>query len=308
MAVKKFKLTLTWLDAGGTVLAEESSWRVRRPIGKVSTKPPYDWAAAADRNIAYLIRIGEEGTPAPYREPGMPVWIWSAASPTPEPTRVVQAEVSTIRACSANSAAGTSGPRRAIPKRTPRASYRRSSGRRPAHAELGRPHGQFALKMARLAADWALKNRLPDKARCRCFPTRPSPRENSAVFLGERQHQSHAGFVGGARHGDHVRGDEGREVPGLCAAHRPSYRQVPVAPDGQFPLSGELQLGAVKEAYCTGGIQFRLLVEALSRHGVDEKLAMASECAVQWMLSYPVALFNWQAGYEDVGEVGRISI
>jgi len=86
LPLKCFKLTFRWLDAGGKVLAEETSWRVKAPDWQGFKEPAEDWAAAADRTIAYLIRVGQEGT-APYREPEMPVWMWSAASPTPKPTR-----------------------------------------------------------------------------------------------------------------------------------------------------------------------------------------------------------------------------
>ena len=84
--LKSFKLTFQWLGADEKVLAEEHSWRVKARDWQGFNESPEDWAGAADRTIAYLIRAGEDGT-APYREPGMPVWIWSAASPTPEPTR-----------------------------------------------------------------------------------------------------------------------------------------------------------------------------------------------------------------------------
>ncbi|MCC6127308.1 MAG: hypothetical protein IT426_20285 [Pirellulales bacterium] len=84
--VKKFKITFQWLDAAGKVLAEEGNWRVKAPDWQGFHEAPEDWAAAADRAVNYLIRVGEQGS-APYREPGMPVWMWSAASPTPQPTR-----------------------------------------------------------------------------------------------------------------------------------------------------------------------------------------------------------------------------
>src|SRR5262249_34321384 len=86
LPLKSFKLTFQWLDADAKVLAEESSWRVKAPDWQGFHESPENWAAAADRTIDYLIRVGNDGT-APYREPGMPVWIWSAASPTPDPTR-----------------------------------------------------------------------------------------------------------------------------------------------------------------------------------------------------------------------------
>jgi hypothetical protein len=57
--VKKFKLTLSWLDGGGRVLAEETSDRVKAPDWKGLDGPPADWVAAADRDIAWLIRVAE---------------------------------------------------------------------------------------------------------------------------------------------------------------------------------------------------------------------------------------------------------
>jgi hypothetical protein len=55
VAAKKFSLTLEWRDASGKVLASETSARVKAPDFRGFHEPAADWAAAADRNIAYLI-------------------------------------------------------------------------------------------------------------------------------------------------------------------------------------------------------------------------------------------------------------
>jgi hypothetical protein len=58
-------------------------------------------------------------------------------------------------------------------------------------------------------------------------------------------------------------------------------RRVPDEKAQKFLRAFDIKTGKVKEAYCTGGIQFSLLVEALERHGVDEKLQLASQRAIQ---------------------------
>jgi hypothetical protein len=300
IAVKKFKLSFKWLDADGKELASESSWRVKAPDWQGFNEPPEDWQAAADRTVEFLIRVGKEGT-APYIEPGMPIWIWSAASPTPEPTR------------------GNLGPGFVDPgilgefkRRFDWAKIGHPEGypacivpaiiwSMTAHAQLKRPEAEEALKTARIAADWALKNRLPDEGAMPLFPY-------STIAWGkfgnswesDNINLTRASWMGLAMVTMYEATKEQKYLD--YARHIARITAKFQAPDGSFPYRVKFKTGEVKEAYCTGGIQFSLLVEALERHGADEKLSMASERAIQWMLAYPTASSNWQGGYEDVGE------
>jgi hypothetical protein len=300
VAVKKFKLTFQWLDADGKVLAEQGNWRVKAPDWQGFREPPDDWAAAADRTVAYLIRVGNEGT-APYREPGMPVWIWSAASPTPEPTRERLGpsydDPGTLAEFRSRHQWAATGHPTAYPDCIVPAIIWSMT----ANAELHRPQAETAMKTAVIAADWALKNRLPNEGTMPLFPysTIAKGRFGSDLET-DNINLTRASWMGLGMvsmyeaTGDQKYLDYARHIARVTARFQ--------AADGSFPYRVNFKTGAVKEAFCTGGIQFSLLVEALARHGVDERLMMASERAVQWMLAYPAASSNWQAGYEDVGE------
>jgi hypothetical protein len=300
VAVKKFKLTLQCLDGEGKTLAEEVSWRVKAPDWQGFHEPPEDWAAAADRNIAYLIRIGEEGT-APYREPGMPVWMWSAASPTPEPTRErlgagydYPGMVDEFR--SRHKWAETGHPEAYPACIIPAIIWSMT-----AHAQLHRPQAETAMKMARIAADWALKNRLPDKGTMPLFPYSTIARGKfGSSWETDNINLTRASWMGLSMVTMYEATKEQKYLD--YARHIAEVTAKFQAPDGSFPYRVNFKTGAVKEAYCTGGIQFSLLAEALSSHGADDKLMMTSERAIQWMLSYPAASYNWQGGYEDVAE------
>ncbi|MCC6123968.1 MAG: hypothetical protein IT426_03325 [Pirellulales bacterium] len=296
-----FQLTIKCLDAGGKVVAQETSWRVKAPDWQGFNEPPEDWAAAADRTIAYLIRIGEEGT-APYREPGMPVWMWSAASAAPEPTREMlgpafdnKGVVGEFRGRHqwATLGHGAAYPACIVPA---------IIWSMTANVELHRPQSETAMKMARLVADWALKNRLPNEGAMPLFPYSTIAGGKFGGGLEEDNiNLTRASWMGLAM----VSMYEATRDPKYLdyARHIANVTTKFQAPDGGFPYRVKMKTGEVKESYCTGGIQFSLLVEALERHGVDEKLQMASERAIQWMLSYPAESKNWQGGYEDVGEV-----
>jgi hypothetical protein len=300
VAVKKFKLTLQWLDADGKVLAEESSWRVKAPDWQGFNEPAEDWASAADRTVNFLIRTGKEGS-APYREPGMPVWLWSAASPTPEPTRERLGAgfddpgmVGEFRSRHewAKDGHHESYPACIVPS---------IIWSMTAHAQLHRPQSEEALITARIAADWALKNHLPDKGAMPRFPySTISKGKFGSSWETDNINLTRASWMGLAMvtmyeaTKDKKYLDYARHIANVTAKFQ--------NPDGSFPYRVNFKNGTVKEPYCTGGIQFSLLIEALAHHGVDEKLQMASERSIQWLLAYPTASNNWQAGYEDVGE------
>jgi hypothetical protein len=300
LPLKKFKLTFHWLDADDKVIAEESTWRVKAPDWQGFKELPEDWAVAADLCIAYLIRTGQEGS-APYREPGMPVWIWSAASPTPEPTREMlgpaydnKQVVEEFR--NRHRWAGSGHPQAYPDCIVPAIIWSMT-----AHAQLHRPESEAAMKVAHVAADWALKNHLPDEGIFPRFPysTIAAGRFGDALEI-DNINLTRASWMGLGMVSmyeatkDEKYLDYARHIAQVSAKFQ--------AADGSFPYRVNFKTGAVKEAYCTGGIQFSLLVEALARHGIDEKLELASERAVQWLLAYPTESKNWQGGYEDVGE------
>jgi hypothetical protein len=301
LPVRSFKLTFQWLDDHGKVLADESSRRVKAPDWKGFVEPPEDWAAAADRNIAYLIRTGEEGT-APYREPALPVWLWSAASPTPEPTQAMlgpaYSNPQVLDEFRSRHAWAGSGHPVAYPACVVPAMIWSMT----ANAQLHRPQGETAIRMARIAADWALKNRLPDEGVLPLFPysTIANGRFGEALEK-DNINLTRASWMGLAMVTMYEATKERKYLD--YARHIARFTARFQAADGSFPYRVKFKTGAVKEAYCTGGIQFSLLVEALQRHGANEKLQMASERAIHWLLAYPTESNNWQAGYEDVGEV-----
>jgi hypothetical protein len=300
LAVKKFNLTLKWFDADGKVLAEESSWRTKAPDWQGFHESPADWIAAADRTIAYLIRVAADGK-APYREPGVPVWIWSAASPAPAPSPENLGPGYKLEwyrnAFQWRADHWPDGHDEGYPGCiVPAIIYGML-----AHAQSGRPQSEAALVMARTAADWALKNRLLNSGVLPLFPYSTISR---GKFFGGIESKNvnllRASWIGLSlvRLYDATKDekylDYARHIARITARFQ--------APDGSFPYRLNPRTGKVTEAFCTGAIQFSLLVEALAPHGVDPKLQMASDRAIQWMVAYPAQTNHWQGGYEDVGE------
>jgi hypothetical protein len=301
IAVKKFHLTLRWLDDKGAPLAEEKSRRVKAPDWAGLHEPAADWAAAADRNIAYLIRVADSGR-APYREPDVPVWIWSAASPCPVPTRA------------------SLGPGFDIPEYREYFAYR--AGLWPdghgesypgcivpaiiygmlAHARAGRPQSDTAMRLARTAGDWVLAHRLPDSGPLPLFPY--STIAQGKFFGGLEAHNViplRGSWIGLSLVKLYEATNDRRYLD--YAAHIARVTARFLAPDGSFPYRIDPRDGKVTEAFCTGGIQFSLLVDALAPHGaVDADLLTASERAIQWLTAYPARTNNWQGGYEDIAE------
>jgi hypothetical protein len=299
--VKKFTLTLRWLDKDGRILAEETSVRVKAPDFAGFREAPEDWTAAADRTVAYLIRVAASGR-APYKEPGVPVWIWSAASPCPEPTReslgpgfdiTAYREYFAYRARLWPEGHGESYPGCIVPA----VIYAML-----AHAAAGRPHADEALRLARVAGDWALAHRLPDSGPLPLFPF--STIAKGQYFGGLEAHNVillRASWIGLSLVKLFEATGERRYLD--YAAHIARITARFQAPDGSFPYRVDPRDGRVTEAFCTGGIQFALLVDALAPHrAADPDLSMACERAVQWMIATPARTNNWQGGYEDIAE------
>jgi hypothetical protein len=298
--VKKFKLTMQWLDANGRVLAEETSERVKAPDWRGFHEPAADWVAAADRNIAWLVRIADSGR-APYREPGVPVWIWSAASPCPVPTPASLGpgyvlkdyrEYFEYRARLWPDGHGEGYPGCIVPAII----YAML-----AHSGASRPQRETTLRLARAAADWALANRLPDSGALPLFPYTTIAR---GKFFGGVESKSvnllRASWIGLSLVRLYEATSDARYLE--YARHIARVTKRFQAPDGSFPYRVDPRTGEVVEAFSTGGIQFSLLVDALAPHGVEPDLLMASARAVQWMTAYPAQTSHWQGGYEDIGE------
>lgn len=300
ISVQKFHLTFEWRDANGKILSEESSWRTKAPDWQGVHEKPDDWVTAADRNIAYLIRAGVEGQ-APYREPGVPVWMWSAASPTEPPTPEVL------------------GPgfqlewyRNAFQYRADRWPDGHDEGYPgcivpamiyafTAHAAAERPQAQQAMALARSAANWLLEHRLPGNCKLPLFPYSTISR---GKYYGGVESKNvnllRASWIGlslvrlyGVTQ-DQRYLDYARHIATVTATFQ--------AGDGSFPYRLDPSTGEVTEAFCTGAIQFSLLVEALRPYGVSNDLLRASQRAILWTLAYPSQTNHWQAGYEDFGE------
>ncbi len=133
----KFSLTLECVAADGRVVRTETGIRVKAPDFEGLKEPSAGWAAAADRNIAYLINANEHAS-VPYREAGVPVWIWAAT-----PSHSASYPCITIN---------------------------NLTWAFLAHVENHGPQSSEALRLARAGADWALEHRQPDSGALPLFP------------------------------------------------------------------------------------------------------------------------------------------
>lgn len=300
LAIKKFNLKLQWLDAEGETIAEESSWRTKAPDWQGFHEEPADWVAAADRNISYLIHAGLEGK-APYREVGVPIWIWSAASPTTPPTPEILGpgyQLSWYRdAFQYRADRWPDGHDESYPGCiVPAIIYGFTT-----HASANRPEAEQALELAQTAADWLFEHRLPSDC---ALPEFPYSTISRGEFYGGVESKNvnllRASWIGlSLVHLFEVTKetkflDHARHIAEVTATFQSG--------DGSFPYRLNPVTGEVTEAFCTGAIQFTLLVEALEPHGVSVDLLKASQRALQWTLAYPARTNHWQAGYEDFGE------
>jgi hypothetical protein len=159
------------------------------------------------------------------------------------------------------------------------------------------------MKIARTAADWALEHRLPEKGVMPLFPySTIAGGKMGGLLEKDNINLTRASWMGLSMVAMYEATKDKKYLE--YARHIARITAKFQAPDGSFPYRVNFETGAVHEAYCTGGVQFSLLVEALERNGVaDERMRMASERAIQWLLAYPAESHNWQGGYEDVGEI-----
>jgi len=298
--VKKFELSFQWLDAKGDTITEESSWRTKAPDFSGFNEPKADWIDAADRNIAYLVRVAESGA-APYVEPGVPRWIWSAASPTTMPTREILGPGFDLKwfrnGFAYRAERWPDGHDESYPGCiVPAMIYGMTT-----YAAAERPLSDRALELAKAGGDWLLEHRLPDDGALPLFPYSTISR---GKYIGgieaENVNLLRASWIGlslvrlyEVTH-DKRYLDYARHIAAVTVRFQ--------AADGSFPYRLNPRTGEVTESFCTGGIQFALLVEALAPHGIDPKLQLAAERAIQWMNAYPAQTNHWQGGYEDIGE------
>lgn len=270
MKAKKFTLILSWMDAHGAVLKEETSERVKAPDFSGLSEPVADWSAAADRNIAYLIHESDHNTTAPYREPGVPVWIW-AATPRHEASYPCITINNMIWAFLA-------------------------------HVKNNGPQSEEALRLARVSADWALEHRQPDSGALPLFPYSTITKgsfggsvEGDSVnllraswfamsFVDLYAVTQHEPYLAYARH-----------IADIALKFQNA--------DGSFPYRVNPKTGAVTEQYNCSVMEFVELAEKLDVYGFDARRAMAAQRALEWVRTYVCATHNWKAAYEDVGEM-----
>jgi hypothetical protein len=264
--VGAFTLRLEWLDREGKALQAEDSARVKAAGWRGFREKPADWAAAADRALAYFIRQGGQGNPV-YREPGVPVWIWEASPRHPLNYPALQYPLY-IRACLAA-------------------------------ARHGRPQAREALQCARTIGDWLLTHRRPAGGKLPLFPySTITAGQYGGGIEGNAVTLLRAAYMGTAL----VELSEATSSTAyLEYARQIAGPMIPFQqPDGSFPYRVDGQTGAILGRYSAGAIDFVELDEALARHGFDPARALAAARAWQWMLAYPATTMFWNTGYEDI--------
>ncbi|OPZ97127.1 MAG: hypothetical protein BWY71_01714 [Planctomycetes bacterium ADurb.Bin412] len=280
MENKIFTLNFQWLDQAGTSLAAENSIRVKAPDWQGLQEPDADWRGAADRNMEYFIHTAWHGK-APYREPDMPVWIWSCASPT------------------VTHDYWTGDFPDGYPMSYPCNTHALFIGGLLIYADHGRPQSEEAMRLARITADWNLKNRLPDSGAVPLFPY-------STITNGQ---------FGGGNEGAHI---TLLRASLLAIAYVDIYRATQHQPyldyaihiakttakfqreDGSFPYRIDPQTGAVSEQYTPAAADFAALVYALEPYYYDPDLTMAAQRAIYWTIAQVCTSSYWKGVYEDV--------
>ncbi|MEP6662589.1 MAG: hypothetical protein ABJC04_02895 [Verrucomicrobiota bacterium] len=277
LATKKFSITFEWSDDRKKIIATEPpTVRVKAPAWNGFKEAPADWRAAAHRGIEFFVEAAANGK-APYREPGVPVWIWSATTPTKDspglnlgyPCITVPNIVWGMMAC----------------------------------VRAGDPLGKEAWRLARETADWSLQNRHADEGKLPLFPY-------STISAGKFEGGVEGQSVNLLRASWYAYGLLDLHEPN----QRPDQRYIDYARhiavttakfqalDGSFPYRVNPVTGAVIESYTPAAIEFVLLVDALKPYGVSNELLLAEQRALSWMLSYVTATHHWQAIYEDVAQ------
>ena len=268
VGIGKFSLTLDCVDGDGRVLRSETSARVKAPDFEGFREPAADWAAAADRNVAYLIAANDHAV-VPYREPGVPVWIW-AATPSHEMSY-------------------------------PCITVNNLTWAFLAHVENHGPQSAEALRLARVGADWVLAHHQPDRGALPRFPYSTISRgkfggsvEGNAVNLLRASWLaiSFVDLYAVTRHEPYL--EYARHIADVTV----KFQQA----DGSFPYRVDPQTGAVVEQYNCSAMEFVEVAEKLAPYGYEARRALAAQRALDWMLACVCPTHNWKAAYEDVGE------
>jgi len=266
--VGTFSLSLDCVDRDGKVLRTETSTRVKAPDFKGFHEPAADWAGAADRNIAYFIRANEHAI-VPYREPGVPVWIW-AATPSHEFSY-------------------------------PCITINNLTWAFLAHIENGGPQSVEALRLARAGADWALAHHQPDRGALPRFPySTISKGKFGGSVEGESVNLLRASWLAISfvdlyavtHHQPYL--DYAKHIADTTVKFQNA--------DGSFPYRVDPQTGAIIEQYNCSAMEFIELVEKLEAYGHHPRRALAAQRALDWLLTTVCTSHNWKATYEDVGE------
>ncbi len=280
MENKIFTLNFQWLDQAGTSLAAENTIRVKAPDWQGLKEPDADWRGAADRNMEFFIHTAWQGK-APYREPNVPVWIWSCASPT-----VTQGNF-------------FGDFPDGYPMGYPGITLSYYIWALLAYADRGGPQKEEALRLARICGDWGLKNRQPDRGMLPLFPY-------STITMGQ--------FTGG-NEGANV---NLLRASVLAMGYVDLYRVTGYQPyldyavhiakttakfqqeDGSFPYRIHPETGAVIEYYTPAAAEFASLIYTLEPYSFDPDLAMAAQRAIHWTIAQVCTSNHWKGVYEDV--------
>jgi len=280
MKTKLFTLNFKWIDKLGNALATENSIRVKAPDWQGLNEPDANWLAAADRNMNYLIYTAWQGQ-APYSEPNVPLWIWSCASPTVTPKPWV--------------GSFPNGLHLGYPCIT----INNYIWGLLAYIERNGPKKEEALHLARLTADWGLKNRRPDHGALPLFPySTISNGQFSGGNEGDHVNLLRASWLGLSyvdlyrATDNHAYLDYARHI----AQTTMKYQRA----DGSFPYRIHPETGAVSEYYTPAAVEFAILARALEPFCFNPDLAMAAQRAINWTINYVCTSNHWKAVYEDV--------
>jgi hypothetical protein len=280
--VKGFELEICWLDNDRKVIASEKSYRVKAPDWDGLKEPNADWRTAADRGIAYLIDVAKNGK-APYRQSGVPVWIWSCASPTV--TKEFEGWIGTYP--------------NGYPMGYPCITLGNYIWAFLACAHRDGPQKDEALRLARVCGDWGLTNHLPDSGALPGFPY-------STITMGKFSGGNEGETVNllrpswlGVSYVDLYRETSNRAYLDY-AEHIADVTMKFQKEDGSFPYRINPKTGVVVEDYTCAPIEFVELVEALKTFDFDVKRAIAAQRALDWTVGYVCDTMNWKGIFEDV--------
>jgi hypothetical protein len=273
----KFTLRFEWVDKQGVVIKsdESESWVVRLKSADWGgfDGRRVDWLAAADRGIAYMLRVAKDG-PCTYRQPNVPVWIWEPVSQNPAqyPQQQFPIYMEAFLA---------------------------------AHAQK-RPNSEQCLDYATYIADWMMANRRPDKGPIPLFPYSTIGRGKfEGGVEGKSANVLRACYFAIALLEVYERVKKPEYLD--YARHIADVTMKFQNRDGSFPYRINPETGSVLEQYTVSSMDFVNLVEALEVHGHDAKRALAARRAIEWLLAYPCQTNLWAAPFEDIPDPGLIS-